>query len=83
MTRVLIDPNVRVRDNMTYAGLEDVEGPLELHAEVDVYEPESGLVGRAHVEEIDNERRLVFLKVTWKTLSVPHGHIPTDSLPSV
>ncbi len=44
-TRVAIDPNVRVRGNSTYAGFEDVDGPISVGEEVEVYEAEAGLTG--------------------------------------
>ncbi|GAA1154476.1 hypothetical protein F4556_005002 [Kitasatospora gansuensis] len=73
MTKIRIDPNVRVRGNLTYAGLDDVTGELKEHAEVEVYEPESGLAGHGHVEQIDLERGLVYVAVHWKTLSAPQA----------
>jgi hypothetical protein len=68
-TRVAIDPNVRVRGNGTYAGFEDVTGPIEVNEQVEVYEPESGLTGDGQVTEIDAERRLVYLSVNWASLT--------------
>jgi hypothetical protein len=70
-TRVAIDPNVRVRGNQTYAGFEDVTGPLALGTNVEVYEPETGLAGPAEVVEVDAERRLVYLAVEWAQLREP------------
>ncbi|ROQ96791.1 hypothetical protein EDE04_3260 [Streptomyces sp. 2132.2] len=67
-TRIEIDPNVRVRGNGTRAGLEDVTGPLRIGLEVEVYEPESGLVGPGRVTEIDPAKQLVFLSVEWHQL---------------
>lgn len=69
--RVAIDPNVRVRGNQTYAGLEDVQGTVVAGSHVQVYEPESGLTGPAEVTEIDHERRLVYLAVDWGKLREP------------
>jgi hypothetical protein len=66
--RVAIDPNVRVRGNQTYAGLEDVEGTVAVGSHVEVYEPESGLTGPAEVTEVDHERRLIYLAVDWGKL---------------
>jgi hypothetical protein len=51
MTRVQIDLNVRVRGNATYAGFEDVTGPLAVDQVVEVFEPESGLAGLGRVTE--------------------------------
>ena len=41
-TRMAIDLNVRVRVDQTYAGFEDVDGPLTKGDTVRVYEPETG-----------------------------------------
>jgi hypothetical protein len=68
-TRVVIDPNVRVRGNGTYAGFEDVTGPITLHEPVEVYEPESRLVGQGQVTDIDADRELVYLSVDWSSLT--------------
>jgi hypothetical protein len=68
-TRIAIDPNIRVRGNGTYAGFEDVTGPIKPGDEVEVYEPESGLVGQARVTEIDAARELVYLSVEWSSLT--------------
>lgn len=68
-TRVAIDPNVRVRGNGTYAGFEDVDGPMAVGDDVQVYEPESGLVGEGRVTEIDRDRELIYLSVDWSTLT--------------
>jgi hypothetical protein len=66
--RIANDPNVRVRGNQTYAGLEDVEGTVALGSCVEVYEPESGLAGPAEVVEVDHDRGLVYLAVDWRKL---------------
>jgi len=71
--RIAIDPNVRVRGNETYAGLEDVEGDIAAGSRVVVYEPESGLVGPAEVTEIDTDKRLVYLAVDWQALTRSEG----------
>src|SRR4051794_31675710 len=78
MTRIAIDLNVRVRGNETYAGFEDVEGPLPSHHGelVEVYERESGASGKAEVRDIDNERRLIFLAVDWAGLTEHIMSIP-------
>lgn len=68
-TRVVIDPNVRVRGNGTYAGFEDVTGPIALDEAVEVYEPESGLAGKGRVTDIDGQRELVYLSVDWSSLT--------------
>lgn len=68
MTRIAIDLNVRVRGNLTYSGLDDVEGSLPRNGLVQVYEPESGLVGRGRVVEVDEDTQLVYLQVDWNSL---------------
>lgn len=68
-TRVAIDPNIRIRGNSTYAGFEDVDGPIAVGEMVEVIESESGLVGQGKVTEIDGERKLVYLSVDWASLT--------------
>lgn len=70
-TRVAIDLNVRIRGNQTYAGLEDVTGPLAIGSNVEVFEPETGLAGPAEVTEVDHDRQLVYLAVNWAKLREP------------
>ena len=65
---VEIDPNVRVRGNATYAGLEDVTGRIEVGQEVTVRESEAGVLGTGRVTQIDAERQLVYLSVDWSLL---------------
>lgn len=77
ITRIEIDPNVRVRGNGTRAGFEDVSGPLAVNMKVEVYEPESELVGPARVTEIDTLKQLVFLSVEWAKLEVRPGAAPS------
>lgn len=69
-TRVAIDPNVRVRGNETYAGLDGVTGSIAAGDAVEVYEPESGLAGDGIVTEIDKDRGLVYLSVNWPSLVI-------------
>ena len=66
--RVAIDLNVRVRGNQTYAGFEDVDGSLAPGDDVEVYEPETGLVGHGRVTDVDDTRQLVYLIVDWAGL---------------
>lgn len=68
MTKVEIDLNVRTLSG-TYAGLEDVSGPIEVGQVVFVQESESGLWGNALVTDIDYETRLVYLSLAWNTLT--------------
>ena len=70
-TTVTIDPNIRVRDNLTYAGFEDITGPFFEGALVTVLEVESGLVGKGRITSTDPEKRLVYLRVDWSTLAIP------------
>src|SRR4051794_10794704 len=71
--RIAIDLNVRVAGDQTYAGFEDVEGgglPAESEY-VEVYEPESGVFGKAQVTRIDMDRELIYLAVEWSGLAEP------------
>jgi len=72
-TRVAIDPNVRVRGNGTYAGFEDVTGPIAVGEVVEVCEPESGIAGEGKVTEIDGDKELVYLSVEWSSLTADHS----------
>jgi hypothetical protein len=67
-TRVRIDLNVRVRGHGTYAGLEDVDGPVASGDLVQVFEPESDLEGEGRITEVDLAARLVYLTVDWNSL---------------
>ncbi|MFC9761664.1 hypothetical protein [Rhodococcus jostii] len=70
---IVIDPNLRVGDNNTLAGFDDViEGSSDLVAglHVGVLEPESGLFGDARIVRIDHGKKLVELAVDWKLLHV-------------
>lgn len=68
VARIAIDPNIRVRGNQTFAGIEDVEGDVAAGSHVVVYERESGLTGPAEVTEVDRARGLVYLDVDWTRL---------------
>lgn len=68
MTRIAIDPNVRVRGHLTYAGFEDVYGDLPLDGMVEVFEPEAGICGSASVVEVDTENSLIYLEVDWASM---------------
>jgi hypothetical protein len=78
VTRVEIDLNVRVRGNWTFSGLEDADGPLVVGEIVEVYERESGFAGRGRVEEVDEQRRVVFLSVDWGSLRAADVHTARD-----
>lgn len=66
--RIEIDLNVRVHGNLTRAGLDDADGPLERGQDVTVYESESGLAGPGRVAQIDLVTGLVCLTVDWARL---------------
>jgi hypothetical protein len=66
--RVRIDPNVRVRGNQTFVGVEDFEGQLTIGQQVRVYEEESGLEGDAVVTDFDEDKQLLYLRVDWPSL---------------
>lgn len=73
--RVAIDPNVRVRGDQVFAGLEDVTGPVAAGDRVEVYEPESGLAGEGTVTEVDLARGLLFLSVNWPSLVITSSRV--------
>lgn len=68
MIRVRIDPNVRVRGQLTYAGFEDVEGNTipNVGESVLAVEPESGIAAPAIVTERVDEPKLLYLGVAWR-----------------
>ena len=70
MTRIEIDPNVRVRGNQTYSGFEDlVNGGLpRIGDTVAVIETESSLSGEGVVTDVDMSARLIYLSVDWSSL---------------
>jgi hypothetical protein len=68
--RIVIDPNVRIENNWTYAGFEDVFG------DVDALRPddwvtamwdETDMIFDAKVVCLDFERRIIDLAVDWKS----------------
>jgi hypothetical protein len=69
---IVIDPNVRVEGQRTYAGFEDIIGgfiyDLRVGDQVTVMEEESDVVGAATIYEIDVDRQLVYLTVEWESL---------------
>jgi hypothetical protein len=68
LTRVEIDPNVRVRGNQTFSGLENVYGPIAIGQAVQVFESEADVVGDAWVTDIDTKKNHVYLRVMWSSL---------------
>lgn len=70
--RVLINPNLRLDDLYTVANLdEDVEGELgHVFDTVIVFEPESQIIGKGWVTEIDQVDRTVTILVDWANLRI-------------
>jgi hypothetical protein len=81
-TRIAIDLNVRARGNGTYAGFEHVEGPIVIDDEVEVYEAETGAVGRGRIFDVDVAKRIVFLDVDWTSIHVPPRMLLIEKSPS-
>lgn len=74
MTRITIDPNVRIHGNDTYAGFEDITGgPVAVGEPVTVVEIESHLIGEGRVTHISEESKLVYLSVDWASLQPEQG----------
>ena len=76
MIRIAIDPNVRVRGDLTFSGFEEIEGEIDdakltAGVEVTVVEPETGAQGYGRISEVSWERRLVYLEVEWKSFAMP------------
>ncbi len=68
MTRVEIDPNIRVTApdgtvNATYSDVTDADGPVSPGDHVVAFEPESGLEWPALIVAV--ERGFVFLRPEW------------------
>jgi len=68
---VCIDLNVRTHGNQTFTDLRDVEGPIVVGQDVEVYESESGIYGPGRVTRIDRRKGLVYLAVEWAELREP------------
>lgn len=68
LTRVEIDPNVRVRGRQTFSSLDRVYGPIAVGQQVQVFETEADITGDAWVADIDNDKGLVYLRVMWSSL---------------
>lgn len=73
MTRIQINPNLRLDGELTMVDLdEDVHGALpEPFERVEVYEGVSGIVGIGWVTEVDLQERTVTLVVDWAGLTIP------------
>jgi hypothetical protein len=68
--RIEIDPNVRVENNETFAGFEDLFGDvdeLKVGDWMTVMCDETDLIGDAHVTRIDRDSRLIYLAVNWSS----------------
>jgi hypothetical protein len=74
-TIIQIDLNVRVNGNQTYAGFENIiqgslPSPYLGYQFVTVTEIESGLTGPGIVTEMDYDKKIIYLDVDWKQLSI-------------
>lgn len=65
--KIVIDPNVRVRGNITYSCFLDSDHQVYIGDTVLAIEPESSLAWDAVVTDIDNEGRFIYLFVDWKS----------------
>lgn len=85
MAVVIIDLNVRTHGNLTFSGLDEVDGAVAVGAPVTVVEPESDLIGDALVERIDTSKGLIYLAVDWSSLherpSAPEQRSSGDNAP--
>ena len=70
MKIVEIDPNVRVKGNLTFVNADD----LKPNEEVFAWEPELRWYWLAIVQEIDSEKNLAYLYVKWKE----HWSLPAN-----
>lgn len=61
----IIDPNVRVRDNQSYVGFEDVSRSVSAGEAIRVVEIEDGIQTEAVVTDVDIDRCLVYVAVDW------------------
>lgn len=73
---VLIDPNVRIKHNWTYASTKDVYGgTVSKGDEVTVFESESGLVGPGLIREFrtfdTGDHALIYIQVNWAECHIP------------
>jgi len=66
LKRVEIDLNVRVRGNMTYVFLYEVEGGLIPGELVTVFEAESDVEGDGEVAYVEDG--VAYLKVDWRSI---------------
>ncbi|MGV8874266.1 MAG: hypothetical protein ACOH2Q_17160 [Rhodococcus sp. (in: high G+C Gram-positive bacteria)] len=81
MTEIAIDPNVRVRNDETFSGFEDVKGDFpKVGDTVRVREPESNVVGAAKVTRISAADSLIYLAVEWDNLAEERLLTPSELL---
>jgi hypothetical protein len=66
--RIRIDPNVRVRGNQTFSTFDDCDRIPAVGDQVTAYEDEDGIEGPAVCTGIDEDKRLVYLRVDWSAL---------------
>lgn len=67
MAVVVIDPNVRVRGDQTFTGIEQADGPLVVGDQVLCREPEEGIDWDGTVTEIEETGGLVYIAVDWES----------------
>lgn len=65
-TVVYIDPNVRVRGNLTFSDRKPRHWPVKVGEEVTAVWEETSLASTGTVVEVDDEKGLVFLSVDWE-----------------
>lgn len=64
---VIIDPNVRTADGLTFTGTENAPADIRVGEQVDALEIESHVVWRAEVTDVDAFARLIHLRVDWQS----------------
>lgn len=80
-SRIQINPNLRLDDHLTMADLdEDVFGDTPAIGElVEVFEPESGIVGRGWVAAVDQDERTISIVVEWGSLTIPNTRMESPA----
>jgi hypothetical protein len=74
--RIVIDPNVRVENNWTYAGFEDVFGEADQLRPGDwvtLMGAETDQIWDGKVVDLDFERRIITLAVDWSSNRQDHA----------
>ena len=74
MTRIIIDLNVRLTANLTFAGYEDIIGPVpQVGDAVEAWEQEGNICAPAVVVVTKPEIGLIYLAVAWREFQdCPH-----------